>query len=208
VAETSYRQVSNSAPSGLNQQSTGSSISPDVAAHRKGSQTNALVQEQDRVDAIPPEAEPLTAKCNASVAESDDPTHTQTPDCAADARGCAPVRPAQSLARKVKIVLRLEPVETQLRALVAIGSDDCDPELRMLDAGDLVSVLELIPALLSAAETRWASQARYPMAARPRSQRIQPSVAPQTAPTPSAPTPTAPTPTVPSATQSQLQLFA
>lgn len=165
------------------------------------------MQATDRPDSPQLEAGPIGAGCHSAIADSEGTDGDASPLSAPEACGCAPVRGAQPLARKLKIVLRLEPVEGGLRALVAVGADDCDPELRMLGAGDVASVLQLIPALLAAAETRWARQARYPMAARPPSQRSQPSAAQQTAPPPLGPNTTVPTPAVQSAAQSQLQLF-
>ena len=144
---------------------------------------------------------------DASIPDADDQAAGEPQPSAGDACGCAPVRPAQPLARKVKIVLRVEPVENGLRALVAVGADDCDPELRVVDAPDLAGVLQLVPTLLTTAETRWANQARYPMAARPRTPRTQSSPAPRPSPPPVAAHVTAASAAAPATAQEQLQLF-
>ncbi len=163
-----FRQRSSSAPSESNHASTGSRTSPVVAARRSGSQRNVRVQEPDKVDSAPPQPEAVPASCSANFAQSEDaPPDGASPPSASDTCGCAPVRTAQRLLRKVKIVFRLEPVDTRLRALVAVGADDCGPELRMLYAADLSAVLQMIPPLVVAAEARWTSQVRYPTASRP-----------------------------------------
>ena len=143
----------------------------------------------------------------ASIADADDQAAGEPQPSAGDACGCAPVRPAQPLARKVKIVLRVEPVENGIRALVAVGADDCDPELRVLDAPDLAGVLQLVPTLVTTAETRWANQARYPIVARPRPPRSPLSPAPRPSPPPVASNATAAAPAAPATAQEQLQLF-
>src|SRR5207248_3040411 len=51
------------------------------------------------------------------------------------------------------------------RALLALGSDGCDPLLRAADVADLAGALEEVPGLLAEAEGRWRLQPRYPAAA-------------------------------------------
>src|SRR6185369_5100427 len=91
------------------------------------------------------------------------------------------------LHRKLKIVLRLEPADGGLRALVAVGADDCDPELCVLQAAGLSDVLQFLPGLLATAEIRSESQARYPMVPRPRIERNQATGARRPAPPTTAP---------------------
>jgi hypothetical protein len=78
----------------------------------------------------------------------------------------------------------------------------------MLDAADLSAVLQMVPPLLVAAETRWATQARYPGASRPPRQRSQPGSAQQNALPPAAPNLIVAATSAPSAAQGQLDLFA
>jgi hypothetical protein len=108
AAATSSHQKSNDTPSESNHRSTGNPTDPDVAAHRNGLQINALVQEQDRVDAISSKAQPLTARCNASVTDSKDPADKQTPHCAADACGCpSPIWAASSSQAQDRLATRV-----------------------------------------------------------------------------------------------------
>ena len=51
------------------------------------------------------------------------------------------------------------------RALIALGSDGCDPLLRAADVPDVAGALQEVPGLLAEAEGRWQLQPRYPAAA-------------------------------------------
>lgn len=48
------------------------------------------------------------------------------------------------------------------RALLALGADGCDPQLRAVLAPDLYAALDEVPALLADAEARWQEAPRYP----------------------------------------------
>ena len=63
----------------------------------------------------------------------------------------------------LKLVVSLRPGNAMgYRALIALGSDGCDPLLRAADVADLVGALEAVPGLLAEAEGRWELQPRYP----------------------------------------------
>ncbi len=113
--------------------------------------------------------------------------------------------------RGLKLVVSLWPGNAMgYRALLALGSDGCDPLLRAADVADLAGALEEVPGLLAEAEGRWQLQPRYPATAPPKpraaggsrapsppqgSPRRAPlaaSIEPQRAPAPSAPRAPAP----------------
>jgi hypothetical protein len=97
---------------------------------------------------VPAPTQPPTA----TVAETA-PTH----EIAGPAAGGAPPR------RALKLVVSLRPGNAMgYRALIALGSDGCDPLLRAADVVDLVGALEEVPGLLAEAEGRWDLQPRYP----------------------------------------------
>jgi hypothetical protein len=97
----------------------------------------------------PPEAP------TATVAEAA-PTH----EAAGPAAGGAPPR------RALKLVVSLRPGNVVgYRALIALGSDGCDPLLRAADVADLTGAMEEVPGLLAEAEGHWQLQPRYPAAA-------------------------------------------
>ncbi len=68
--------------------------------------------------------------------------------------------------RALKLVVLLRPDGTSFRAHLAVGSDGCDPELRVIDVPDLPTALQALTDLTAAAETRWHAQQRYPPAPR------------------------------------------
>jgi hypothetical protein len=166
-----------------------------------------LVQLPDNA-AVAPQAHPAPENCGTDFVDSEAPYAGVSSLIAADACGCAPARAAQPLDRKIKLVMRLEPNDTGLRALVAVGADDCDPELRVFEVANLSDALQSVPQLLAAAEARWASQARYPMAARPRTERNPVSVARRLAPPTTVQNAAAATVAPSPAAQGQLGLFA
>ena len=129
----------------------------------------------------------------------------------------APETTAVSPRRSLKLVVTLQPAgDHGYRAIVALGSADCDPLFRALDAPDLPAALAGVPSVLAEAETHWNIQPRYP-SARPvpkakSSARADRPVAPpiatqqaEAAPTQPAPTPV--TPTAPKSSSGQLSLF-
>ena len=72
---------------------------------------------------------------------------------------------AESLRRRIKLVLTLEPDATSgYRALLATGSDGCDPLLRCIEVPDVVTALREAQALVEEAEARWRHQPRFPPA--------------------------------------------
>lgn len=68
--------------------------------------------------------------------------------------------------RALKLVVLLRPDGTGYRAHLAVGSDGCDPELRVIDVPDLPTALLALTDVTAAAETRWHAQQRYPPASR------------------------------------------
>jgi len=67
--------------------------------------------------------------------------------------------------RALKLVIRLHPRDHGYQALLSVGADECDPEMRMLEVTDLPAALSHFPELLAAAETRWQTQPRFPSSA-------------------------------------------
>jgi hypothetical protein len=64
------------------------------------------------------------------------------------------------------LVVNLRPGNAMgYRALLALGSDGCDPLLRAANVDDLAGALEEVPGLLAEAEARWQLQPRYPAVA-------------------------------------------
>lgn len=125
------------------------------------------------------------------------PPPAAKPDAAAPAP--SPARPP------LKLVVLLQPEGDGFRALLSLGREGCDPELRSARVDDLAAALDEVPALLAEAEARWASQPRFPSAAKPRAS----AGAVRTSPTPPPSSPTAaapPTPARPPAS-GQLGLF-
>jgi hypothetical protein len=119
--------------------------------------------------------------------------------------------------RSLKLVVTLQPTDDHgYRAIVALGSTDCDPLFRALDAPDLPTSLAIVPSLLAEAEARWNTQPRYPSArpipkAKPpaRADRpvAPPAIAIQAEATPMQPAPAPVTPTAPKSASGQLPLF-
>src|SRR5947209_6051385 len=115
-----------------------------------------------------------------------EPTPVDTPTVAASPAGALPAAetgvPAEeattpsttkatsspsAVRRTLKLVLTLQPREpVGYRALVALGTDGCDPLLRSLEVEALATILDTIPTLIAEAEAQWAAQPRYPAAAK------------------------------------------
>ncbi|HVC34229.1 MAG TPA: hypothetical protein VNL16_12030 [Chloroflexota bacterium] len=119
--------------------------------------------------------------------------------------------------RSLKLVVTLQPAgDHGYRAIVALGSADCDPLFLSLDAPDVPAVLAGVPSLLADAEARWNTQPRYPSArpipkAGPPARAVRPLAPPATAPqaeaAPTQPAPAPVTPTAPKSASGQLSLF-
>jgi hypothetical protein len=119
--------------------------------------------------------------------------------------------------RSVKLVVTLQPAgDHNYRAIVALGSADCDPLFRALDAPDLPAALAAVPSLLAEAETRWKTQPRYPsarpipkakLAARADRPVAPPETAIQAEATPMQPAPAPVTPAALKSASGQLPLF-
>ena len=56
------------------------------------------------------------------------------------------------------LVLTIDSVNITL----AVGKPDADPELRLLDAGDLDEALALVPGIVQEVEQRWDEAMRFP----------------------------------------------
>ena len=145
------------------------------------------------------DAEDATEPGDAVVAEQAGDVEAEP---SADQRSTlAGAEPAQSAARTgVKLVIRLHPdASAGYRALLALGADGCDPELRAAAVPDLLAALDEVPALLADAEARWHARPRYPPLPRPTTRhgagtagRAQPTRAPAVpAPLPPGTTPPA-----------------
>ncbi len=161
------------------------------------------------VDADPlPADRHQQASCSADVGDAQLPEAEAQALTTGDACGCAPIRGVQPPARKLKIVLRVEPSDVGVRAVVAVGADDCDPEFRVVEAGDLAGVLQSIPGVLAAAEARWISHTRYPQAPRPPSDRPQSTAVRRPAAATTAPGIAVSPPAAGTPAQAQLDLFA
>jgi hypothetical protein len=98
--------------------------------------------------------------------QADDVAAEPAPDQQSTLAGA---EPAQGAARTgVKLVIRLHPdASAGYRALLALGADGCDPELRAAAVPDLLAALDEVPSLLADAEARWHTRPRYPTLPRP-----------------------------------------
>ena len=144
----------------------------------------------------------------------DTPDLTATEPTATQATDEAATVPSAASQHVLKLVVTLQPGEGQTyRAILALGTDGCDPLLRCLEAETLPAILAAVPALLTEAEARWVVQPRYPKTT-PAKAKPRPTPSPVTAPPPTtepgdAPVaPDAPPPPPPaSAPAGQLSLF-
>ena len=85
----------------------------------------------------------------------------------AEAADGSPAQPpvAEAAPRPLKLVVTVSrDGDGGHRAVLALGSDGCDPLLRVIEAGELEDALRLVPELLAEAEARWQLQPRYPAA--------------------------------------------
>lgn len=103
----------------------------------------------------------LTTASPASSPDADEPTQTDSAD---DSPAPSPV--AHAGPRPLKLVVTVSrDGDGGRRAVLALGSDGCDPLLRVIEAGELEDALQVVPELLAEAEARWELQPRYPTAA-------------------------------------------
>jgi len=167
----------------------------------------------DSAPAEPPDADagvPAPPQPPAATVAEAAPTH----ETAEPAAGGAPPR------RALKLVVSLRPGNARgYRALIALGSDGCDPLLHAADVADLAGALEEVPGLLAQAERRWQLQPRYPAAAPAKSRTAGGSRAPTrpqgpprreapATPAEPQPAPASPPPPAPASPQAdQLALF-
>ena len=129
----------------------------------------------------------------------------------------APETTAVSPRRSLKLVVTLQPAgDHGYRAIVALGSADCDPLFRALDAPDVPAALAGVPPLLAEAETHWSTQPRYPSTrpipkakspARADHPVAPPGIVTQAEAAPTQPTPAPVTSTAPKSASGQLSLF-
>jgi hypothetical protein len=104
-------------------------------------------QSSSMPNALPPATHPPSPIAPASLAS--------TPPSAA-------VAPAPRRALKVLLTLRPDG-PAGYRALVSVGAAGCDPHFATIEAtGTLAAVLNAVPAIVAAAETRWCQAPRYP----------------------------------------------
>jgi hypothetical protein len=163
-------------------------------------ETAAPPTEEVLVDDAPPREEP-----------AEDPAEeAETPEAEATPEAPAPAAPATSLvatARELKLVASLRPLpDGGYRAQLAVGANDCDPELRVQQVDDVAGALHALGELSVAAHARWEQQKRYPAVPKPTPAPRQPAArtraasrpAAGTAPAgaPPAPPPAQPTPSV------------
>ncbi len=92
----------------------------------------------------------------------------------------APSEAPEPPERTIKLVVPLRPTDTGFRAQLAAGSDNCDPELRVVDVPDVASALATLPDVLTAAQARWQRQPRF--ASAPRAPATPPTQPPVRAP--------------------------
>ena len=124
------------------------------------------------MDADPMEGPAADSSLN-ETRETDDGVSAPLPPPTATVDEEAPTREAAERTaggvpprRALKLVVSLRPGNAMgCRALIAVGSDGCDPLLRATDVADLAGALEEVPGLLAEAEGRWELQPRYPAAA-------------------------------------------
>jgi hypothetical protein len=78
-----------------------------------------------------------------------------------DGAPAPPMASTESPRRPLKLVLTLTPGQTAgYLALLALGSDGCDPVMRSVEVADLSAALQEVAALVAAAEARWQFQPR------------------------------------------------
>ena len=75
--------------------------------------------------------------------------------------GVATPKPEKDTELKVVIILKAN------RVLLGVQSPDCDPVYKTM-AGDLASVLQVVPTLVADARLQWAAAPRYPKADLPK----------------------------------------
>lgn len=92
--------------------------------------------------------------CAPRPAVSTGPAEAQdTPTGPADTSQEPPGQ-ADTPRREVKLVVLLHHLDTGYRAHVAVGSDGCDPELRVTDVPDLATALLALSEVAAAAQAR------------------------------------------------------
>jgi hypothetical protein len=145
------------------------------------------------------DAEPISAGAPSPDGESPPQTDATDPSQPSD-------QPPPRRALKLVITVSAGDADGQ-RAVLAVGSEGCDPLVRVIELGGMEAALAGVPALLAEAEARWQVQPKYPEA-----NRVAPSAnrSPRTAP-PRAPMSTTSSPSSASAPDStgpgQLTLF-
>jgi hypothetical protein len=96
----------------------------------------------------------------ASTEASDSGIRNEESDLV-DGAPAPPMGPTESPLRTLKLVLTLTPVQTAgYRALLALGTDGCDPVMRSVEVADLSAAFQEMAALIAAAEARWRMQPR------------------------------------------------
>src|SRR5262245_43644649 len=72
--------------------------------------------------------------------------------------------PAGHPRRPQKLVVTLQPLPATVgdgyRALLAFGSDGCDPVLAVAEVDGILAAVAAVPALVAGAEERWRAQPR------------------------------------------------
>lgn len=124
----------------------------------------------------PPEADDALSDMEGVDMESDDfpkigapaPSPDGEVPTQAEAANGSPVPPpvAEAAPLPLKLVVTVShDGDGGHRAVLALGSDGCDPLLRVIGVGELEDALQVVPELLAEAEARWQLQPRYPAAA-------------------------------------------
>lgn len=151
-------------------------------------------------------------------APSTPPTTSDPPTSAGPAVATAIDLPstADMPRRPLKLVVTVQPVaDGGYHAVLALGSEGCDPLIRVLDATDLPTVLNAVPTLVAEAHARWQTQPRHPSvrpATRAKPTKEEPAAAPSVSADRAETAPVQPTPPVPPTTSAkpssgQLSLF-
>ncbi len=118
-----------------------------------------------------------------------------------------PSDPPPRRALKLVITVSAGDAEGQ-RAVLALGSEGCDPVLRVIEPGGMQAALQAAPAFLAEAEARWQRHPQYPAANRAALSTDRPTKAPAPRTTASMSTPPGPSTAPSSPGPGQLTLFA
>lgn len=118
--------------------------------------------DSDKAAAGTADVEPAGSLAQVSTDEPDDrerePGDDRTDSASEDSAGGH-----RTAGRVLKLVLTLKPADgAGYHALLAVGSDDCDPLMRSVEGVDLSGALQEVASLAAEAEVRWQTLPRNP----------------------------------------------